>query len=585
MPISRRNFVELCERLTVEDEKAFEDLWRRLGLSVDWAHDLPDHRRTRSARVAAGVPAQPRAGRGLPGRGADAVGRHVPHGGRAGRARGPRARRARTTGSPSTRPTASRVFIETTRPELLAACVALVAHPDDERYQPLFGSTVRTPLFGVEVPVLAHRLADPEKGSGIAMICTFGDITDVTWWRELQLPDPPDHRLGRPHPARDARVDRDRRRPRAVRRARGQDVVHGQGAHRRAARASPASSRASPADRAPGEVLREGRQAARDRHHPPVVHPQRRPRGRPARAPRRSAAPSCTGTRRTCRRATTTGSRASTATGSITRQRFFGVPFPVWYRLDERRRCPSTTSRCSPTRTRCRSTRRSDVPDGLRRGPARRSRAASSATPTSWTPGPRRRCRRRSPAAGATTTTSSAAALPHGPAPAGARDHPHLAVLHGRARAPRGRRRCRGSTRRSAAGSSTPTARRCAKSKGNVVTPIDLLDQHGADAVRYWAAAGRPGTDTAFDEGQMKIGRRLAIKILNVSQVRARARRRAARPTRRSSPTRSTARCSPQLGRRRRATPPRPSTTTTTRAPSSSPSRSSGRSATTTSSW
>src|SRR4029453_3093480 len=76
------------------------------------------------------------------------------------------------------------VYIETTRPELIAACVALVAHPDDERYRPLFGSDVITPLFGARVPVKAHALADPEKGSGIAMICTFGDITDVTWWRE-----------------------------------------------------------------------------------------------------------------------------------------------------------------------------------------------------------------------------------------------------------------------------------------------------------------------------------------------------------------------------------------------------------------
>src|SRR5690606_5893888 len=75
-----------------------------------------------------------------------------------------------------------------TRPELLAACVALVAHPDDERYQPLFGSTVRTPVFDVEVPALPHHLASPDKGSGIAMICTFGDVTDVVWWRELQLP-------------------------------------------------------------------------------------------------------------------------------------------------------------------------------------------------------------------------------------------------------------------------------------------------------------------------------------------------------------------------------------------------------------
>src|SRR5262249_14448731 len=66
--------------------------------------------------------------------------------------------------------------------------VALVAHPDDARYQQLFETDVVTPLFGARVPVKAHPLADPAKGSGIAMICTFGDITDVTWWRELNLP-------------------------------------------------------------------------------------------------------------------------------------------------------------------------------------------------------------------------------------------------------------------------------------------------------------------------------------------------------------------------------------------------------------
>src|SRR5690606_11610952 len=80
------------------------------------------------------------------------------------------------------------VYIETTRPELIPAVVALVAHPDDERYQPLFGTTVRSPLFGVEVPVLAHPAAEMDKGAGIAMCCTFGDLTDVQWWRELDLP-------------------------------------------------------------------------------------------------------------------------------------------------------------------------------------------------------------------------------------------------------------------------------------------------------------------------------------------------------------------------------------------------------------
>ena len=187
IPISRPNFIDLCLALSDEDEKAFEALWRHLGLSVDWKMTyatIDDHCRRVSQR---------------------AFLRNLARG-EAYQAEAPclwdvtfRTAVAQAELEDRERPAAyhrlrfhkadgSDVHIETTRPELLAACVAVVAHPDDDRYRELFGTSVRTPLFDVEVPVVAHELADPEKGSGIAMICTFGDTTDVIWWRELDLP-------------------------------------------------------------------------------------------------------------------------------------------------------------------------------------------------------------------------------------------------------------------------------------------------------------------------------------------------------------------------------------------------------------
>src|SRR4051794_10482664 len=190
IPVSRRNFVELCNRLTAIDEKAFEDVWRRVGLSVDWSllyTTIGEESRATAQRAflrnlsrgEAYVSEAPTLW--------DVTFRTaVAQAELEDREQSGAFHRLRFHGGeePGARP----VYIETTRPELLPACVALVAHPDDERYRELFGRTVRTPFFGVEVPVLAHHLAEPDKGSGIAMICTFGDITDVTWWRELNLP-------------------------------------------------------------------------------------------------------------------------------------------------------------------------------------------------------------------------------------------------------------------------------------------------------------------------------------------------------------------------------------------------------------
>ncbi len=386
--VSRRNFVELCECLTAVDEEAFEDLWRALGLSVDWdmTYTTIEDRSRRVAQraflrnLARGEAYQAEApvlwdvdfrsavaqaeleDREMPG----AYHRIPFH---------------RADGEP--------IFIETTRPELIPACVALVAHPDDERYQALFGHTVRTPLFGVEVEVRAHELADPEKGSGIAMICTFGDLTDVVWWRELQLPTRVGRHHQRPALGRGPRVDRVGRRARALRRAGRQDGQAGPGPHRRAAAGVGRARRRAPSHHPPGQVLREGRPAARDRHQPPVVHQQRRARRRAARRP---AAP---------------GQGAALAPGLHAgplrelgrrpQRRLADLPpallrrpdpglVPARRRRRGRLRPPTAPDRgpASP------STRRSTRPPAST-SPSGASRAASSATPTSWTPGRPRR--------------------------------------------------------------------------------------------------------------------------------------------------------------------------------------------------
>ncbi|MBA3297737.1 MAG: valine--tRNA ligase, partial [Acidobacteria bacterium] len=188
IPVSRPNFIELCARLTGEDEKVFEHLWRHLGLSVDWSltYATIDRRAQRISQLsflrllARGLAYQLEAPtlwdvdfRTAVAQ-AELEDREQP-----GAYHKIRFAKADGTGF---------VDVDTTRPELIPACVAIVAHPDDPRYQPLFGTDVITPLFGVRVPVRAHALADPGKGTGAAMICTFGDVTDVVWWRELGLP-------------------------------------------------------------------------------------------------------------------------------------------------------------------------------------------------------------------------------------------------------------------------------------------------------------------------------------------------------------------------------------------------------------
>src|SRR5438876_3277801 len=79
------------------------------------------------------------------------------------------------------------IRIATTRPELLAACRAIIVHPDDARFAGLHGKRARVPLYGHDVPIIPHAMAKPEFGSGAAMICSYGDMVDLALFRELRL--------------------------------------------------------------------------------------------------------------------------------------------------------------------------------------------------------------------------------------------------------------------------------------------------------------------------------------------------------------------------------------------------------------
>jgi valyl-tRNA synthetase len=523
LEVSRPNFIELCHRVTTEDEQAFMTLWKRLGLSVDWSQEyqtIDDHCR-RIAQLSF---------------------RDLFEKGHVYSSEAPTMwdvdfhcaiAQAETEDRPSSgafhdirfgvEGSGQSFVISTTRPELLPACVGVTAHPGDERYADLFGRRAVTPLFRVPVPIFPSELADPEKGTGILMVCTFGDSTDVLWWREEEL-------ALRPIVGRDGRLT-------PVRFGEpGFESLDAEAADRYYREL--AGENVAQARRRIIELLAEpGGSAAGDG---PPLQGEPRPVEHTVKYYEKGERPlELVPTRQWFVRLLDKrealiakgeeihwhpahmGKRFRDWTENlafdwcVSRQRYFGVPIPVWYPLDDRA-APVFEAAIVAEPEQMPADPTVDTPPGYEER-QRNQPGGFGAEPdifdtwftSSMTPQISSHWRID---AGRHATLFPADVRPQ------AHDIIRTWAFYTIAKALLHEDSVPWHHAAISGWILDPDRKKMSKSKGNVVTPLPLIDTYSADGVRYWAGNARLGVDTAIDEKVFKIGKRLVTKIFNASK-------------------------------------------------------------------
>jgi len=510
--VSRKNFIEACAQLTQKDEAVFEDLWRKLALSVDWDLQyatIDDNcRKTSQLSFLDLVDKNQVYNHEAPGMWDVDFQTAV----------------AQAELEDRDRPGAyhditfeieggGEFVISTTRPELLSACIAVVAHPDDERYKPYFGKQAITPLFGATVPILPAEHADPNKGTGILMICTFGDSNDVSWWKQSQLPIKQIiGRNGRLLDVTFGEAPFNSVQPKAAQEAYNQlaGLRIKQAQKKTVELLEPYLSKTPEAISHPVKFYEKGDSpiefiSTRQWFIKILDHKEALLK----QGQKISWHPTYMQTRYE------NWVQGLNQDWCISRQRFFGVPFPVWYPVQENGEL-QYDSPIYATPDQCPVDPSSDCPAGFQESQRNQpggfmgdpdvmdTWATSSLTPQLTSKWPLDDARHQSvfpfdlrPQSHEIIRTWAFYTITKAWMHSNEIPWKHVAI---------------------SGWVLDPDRKKMSKSKGNVVTPGHLLEEYSSDAIRYWSAKAKLGSDTAFEESVFSIGKKLVTKLFNASK-------------------------------------------------------------------